>query len=70
VVDQAVPLYNVVVNELRFFATTEQITEFVAQFELSPEALLMQPSWKWVFDSGFEHSLDGALEKRWRLIGG
>jgi hypothetical protein len=67
VVDPAVPLYNVVIGSLRFFANTNQLMAFVEQLEAAPDERPVQPSWQWVFESGFEQSVDGARHKRWCL---
>jgi hypothetical protein len=70
VVDQTLPLYNVIIGSLRFFANAEQVTTFVEQLSVAPGDHPRQPSWKWVFESGFEQSVDGSRNKRWCLHDG
>ncbi|SAK88914.1 hypothetical protein AWB80_06207 [Caballeronia pedi] len=67
VVDQSVPLYNVILGNLRFFANADQVTAFVQRLEAVPEETPAQPTWQWIFESGFEQSVDGARNKRWCL---
>ncbi|VXB12133.1 conserved hypothetical protein [Burkholderia sp. 8Y] len=67
VVDASMPLYNVVIGELRFFATTDQVMAYVERLEAAPDEPARRPTWTWVFETGFEKSVDGSPNKRWRL---
>ncbi|WP_250470214.1 MULTISPECIES: hypothetical protein [unclassified Caballeronia] len=67
VVDQSIPLYNVVIGSLRFFANADQIIEFVDWLDAAPQEPPSHPTWKWVFESGFDQSIDGSRSKGWRL---
>jgi hypothetical protein len=67
VIDPAVPLYNVVIVSLRFFADANQLAAFVERLDAAPAERPLPPTWQWIFESGFEQSLDGARNKRWCL---
>ncbi|EKS72651.1 hypothetical protein BURK_004342 [Burkholderia sp. SJ98] len=67
VVDASMPLYNVVIGDLRFFANVEQVMDFVERLEAAPAEHPCPPAWKWVLETGFEKSVDGSPNKGWRL---
>jgi hypothetical protein len=67
VVDQSIPLYNVVIGKLRFFADSGQVSAYVAHLDATPAEDPTMPQWKWVFESGFDQSVDGSRNKRWCL---
>ncbi|WP_244851638.1 hypothetical protein [Caballeronia sp. SL2Y3] len=66
-VDASMPLYNVVIGDVRFFANAEQALAFAEQLEAAPDERPSRPAWTWVFESGFEKSIDGSPNKKWRL---
>jgi len=66
-VDADVPLYNVSVGKVRFFANADQVREQVAAYHEVGNGSMPAPEWKWTFETGFEHSVDGHNNKGWRL---
>jgi len=67
VADPSMPLYNLVIGDIRFFANAEQVMAFVERLEAAPDERPSRPTWTWVFESGFEKSVDGSPNKGWRL---
>jgi len=65
VVDQSIPLYNVVIGKLRFSADSGQFSAYVAHLDATPGEDHHPQQWPWVFESGFDESVDGSLNKRW-----
>lgn len=64
-VDAATPLFNVILDGAKFFANREQVIEQIEACERSGGHTLFAPSGQWIFDSGFEHSIDGHGRKGW-----
>lgn len=66
-VDADVPLYNVSIGKLRFFANADQVRQQVSAYLDAGTGSMPTPEWKWTFETGFEHSVDGHSNKGWRL---
>ncbi|SAK96563.1 hypothetical protein AWB76_07317 [Caballeronia temeraria] len=67
VVDASMPLYNLVIGDIRFFANAEQVMAFVERLEAAPDERPSRPKWIWVLETGFDKSVDGSPNKGWRL---
>lgn len=66
-IDAKVPLYNMFVGKVAFFASAEQVAKVIDRLEANPKTPFEKPSWKWLFDGGFDKSMDGRGAKGWVL---
>lgn len=66
-IDAKVPLYNMFVGGEKFFANAEQVTKVVTEREANLDSAFVRPNWKWVFDGGFDKSIDGRGAVGWCL---
>ena len=66
-VDEALPLFNVTFEQLRFFANADQVRLQMKRYSEAGNGKMPEPTWKWQFDSGLELSIDGKADAAWRL---
>jgi hypothetical protein len=65
-VDEAVPLYNVVFKTLKFFANRQQVQQQLEALSRHG-ADMPAPNWTWKLNTGFEKSVDGNASKGWTV---
>ncbi|WP_118184575.1 hypothetical protein [Paraburkholderia phosphatilytica] len=65
-VDESVPLYNVVYGPLKFFADRAQAERQIEALSLDG-AKMPAPDWTWKLDAGFDRSVDGHSKKGWTV---
>jgi len=65
--DNAMPLFNVVFGTTRFLANKQQALQQIEACKANGGASMPAANWEWKFDSGFEHSVDGRPNKGWVL---
>lgn len=66
-VDSKIPLYNMFVGKEIFFADAQQVAMVIDEREENPDSDFVRTTWKWVFDGGFDKSIDGRGAKGWCL---